>query len=197
MVLSNNLSILKTIKMRIDHIAYRVKDRHEAAKFFINCFGYRIPADLPDGFQIEFEDKSVADCLVLLPSEQITGSMPWMTELYFAGEFSSYHMAPEIFLSDGTDDSIVGKWVSERNNIGGIHHIAYHVDDVEKTMREWQHKGFAEFASENPLSCPGLVQVFTKPSAITGIIYEFITREDQGFCKDNVKLLMESTRGFS
>ena len=64
-------------------------------------------------------------------------------------------------------------------------------------MREWENKGFAEFTSKDPLKCPGLVQVFTKPSILTGIIYEFITREDQGFCKDNVKMLMESTRGFS
>ena len=36
------------------------------------------------------------------------------------------------------------------------------------------HKGFAEFASEEPLTCPGLTQVFTKPLEITGVIYEFI-----------------------
>lgn len=182
--------------MRIDHIAYRVRNRFETAEFFIKCFGYRLAEDLPDGFQIKFEDESTADCLVLLPSEQLTGSMPWMTELYYGGEFTSYHMAPEIFISDGTDDSIVGKWVMERNGVGGIHHIAYQVDDVEKTMCEWQQKGFAEFATKDPLKCPGLVQVFTKPSVLTGVIYEFITREDHGFCKDNVKLLMESTKGF-
>ena len=84
----------------------------------------------------------------------------------------------------------------DRNGVGGIHHIAYQVDDVEKTMKEWQQKGFAEFATTDPLKCPGLVQVFTKPSLLTGVIYEFITREDHGFCKDNVKSLMESTKGF-
>ena len=182
--------------MRIDHIAYRVKDRFETAEFIMKCFGYRLAEDLPDGFQIKFDDNSVADCLVLLPTEQVTGTMPWMTELYFGGEFSSYHMAPEIFISDGTVDSIVGKWVMDRNGVGGIHHIAYQVDDVEKTMKEWQQKGFAEFATTDPLKCPGLVQVFTKPSLLTGVIYEFITREDHGFCKDNVKSLMESTKGF-
>jgi catechol 2,3-dioxygenase-like lactoylglutathione lyase family enzyme len=183
--------------MRIDHIAYRVKDRYQTAEFFMRCFGYRLAEDLPNGFQIQFEDNSIADCLVLLPSEQVTGSLPWMTECYFGGEISTYHMAPEIFISDGTEDSIVGKWVMERGNVGGIHHIAYHVDDVMKTMSEWERKGFAEFATNEPLSCPGLVQVFTKPSQLTGIIYEFITREDHGFCKDNVKKLMESTKNFS
>jgi len=182
--------------MRIDHIAYRSKDRFKTADFFIKCFGYRIAEDLPVGFQIQFEDGSTADCLVLLPPEQIGGKMPWMTEMYFAGEFVHFHMAPEIFISDGTPDSIVGKWVAERGGIGGIHHIAYQVDDVVKTMEEWTEKGYAEFASEQPLTCPGLVQVFTKPSELTGIIYEFITREEHGFCKENVKNLMESTKGF-
>lgn len=183
--------------MRIDHIAYRVKNRYVSAEFFIKCFGYRLAEDLQDGFQIEFDDHSTADCLVLLPPEQLKGQMPWMTELFHAGDFSFYHMAPEIFISDGTDDSIVGKWVKERGNVGGIHHIAYQVDDVEQTMKLWKESGYAEFASAEPLRCPGLVQVFSKPSQLTGIIYEFITRENHGFCKDNVKMLMESTKNFS
>lgn len=182
--------------MRVDHIAYRVKDRFKTAEFFTKCFGYTIAKDLPDGFKINFDDGSSADCLVLLPPEQLNGNMPWMTELYFAGDFTKYHMAPEIFISDGTGDSIVGQWVNDRNGIGGIHHIAYQVDNVEKTMEEWIEKGFAEFTSAKPLTCPGLVQVFTKPSQLTGVIYEFITREEHGFCKENVKSLMESTKGF-
>ena len=62
-------------------------------------------------------------------------------------------------------------------------------------MDKWKSKGFAEFASEEPLKCPGLTQVFTKPMKLTGIIYEFIEREAQGFCADNVKDLMNSTKG--
>ena len=62
-------------------------------------------------------------------------------------------------------------------------------------MKEWQEKGYAEFTTQEPLMCPGLVQCFTKPSMITGIIYEFIERETVGFCKENVKDLMNSTKG--
>ena len=88
----------------------------------------------------------------------------------------------------------MGKWVARRDGIGGIHHIAYQVENVEKTMKEWQDKGYAEFASTKPLTCPGLVQVFTKPSELTGVIYEFIERGEHGFCVANVKDLMESTK---
>ena len=34
-----------------------------------------------------------------------------------------------------------------------------------------------------------------KPSELTGVIFEFIERGAYGFCKENVKALMESTKG--
>jgi catechol 2,3-dioxygenase-like lactoylglutathione lyase family enzyme len=179
--------------MRLDHIAYRVKDRFKTAHFFIKAFGYRIAEDLPDGFDIQFEDGSYAKCLVLLPPEQLNNN-PWLTETYFGGELINYYMAPEIFISDGSQGSIVEKWVEERGNIGGIHHLAYQVDSVEDKMNELKELGYVEFTTDEPLRCPGLVQVFTKPSELTGIIYEFITREKEGFCRENVKNLMNSTK---
>ena len=179
--------------MRLDHIAYRVKDRFKTAHFFIKAFGYRIAEDLPDGFDIQFEDGSYAKCLVLLPPEQLNNN-PWLTETYFGGELINYYMAPEIFISDGSQGSIVEKWVEERSNIGGIHHLAYQVDSVEDKMNELKELGYVEFTTDEPLRCPGLVQVFTKPSELTGIIYEFITREKEGFCRENVKNLMNSTK---
>lgn len=100
-------------------------------------------------------------------------------------------MAPEIFVSDGNSGSIVGRWVQERGP--GIHHMAYQVDDVEATMKEWKEKGYAEFSSEKPMTCPGLTQVFTKPSELTGVVFELIKREGFGFCKENVKQLMISS----
>ena len=60
-------------------------------------------------------------------------------------------------------------------------------------MKEWVSMGI-EFLSDKPLTCPGLVQVFTKPHPVTGMIYELIERTDKGFCKDNVKDLMNSTK---
>lgn len=108
---------------------------------------------------------------------------------------AQYHMAPEIFVSDGTPDSVVGQWVEARSGVGGIHHMAYQVKSVEETMKHWCDKGYAEFTTDKPLTCPGLTQCFTKPSELTGVIYEFIEREGQGFCKENVKSLMESTKG--
>jgi catechol 2,3-dioxygenase-like lactoylglutathione lyase family enzyme len=174
--------------MRLDHIAYRTGDRWKTANFFIEAFGYHLQTE----FDIKFPDESTAKCIALEPPEKpLNQVVPW-TWLAMA----EYHLAPEIFISDGTPDSIVGQWVLARGGIGGVHHMAYMVESVEKTMEEWKSKGYAEFASDKPLTCPGLTQVFTKPSELTGVIYEFIERGAQGFCKENVQQLMESTKGF-
>ncbi len=191
--------------MRLDHIAYRVKDRYKTAKFLKEALGYTVGTE----FQIKFDDGSKADCLALVPPEKrMKRPSDWVQESDFCHE--KYiegvtdhlgveskivtHAPCEIFVSDGPKGSIVGDWVEERGGVGGIHHIAYQVADVEATMKEWKNKGYAEFYSEEPMTCPGLVQVFTKPSELTGVIYELIKRDGDGFCETNVKGLMQSTR---
>ena len=185
--------------MRLDHIAYRVKDRKKSANFFKDAFGYSVGTE----FYIDFDDGSKADCMALIPPEERHPlTEEWDVLLADRPEeegeidFHSYHAPPEIFVSDGSEGSIVGDWVAERGNIGGIHHIAYQVEDVGAVMEEWKEKGYAEFYSEEPIVCedPNLTQVFTKPSELTGVIYEFINREGAGFCKDSVKELMQSTK---
>ena len=182
--------------MRLDHIAYRVKDRYKTAKFFDDSLGYTIGTE----FQIEFDDNSKADCMALVPPEnRVPDTNLWKLQTHLSfNEIETeseveYHAPAEIFVSDGPRGSIVGDWVTARGGIGGIHHIAYQCDSVESTMKEWKEAGYAEFLSDEPMTCPGLVQVFTKPSELTGVIYELISREGDGFCEDNVKNLMLST----
>ena len=182
--------------MRLDHIAYRVKDRYKTFDFLKKAFGY----ELGTSFEIKFDDGSHADCLALIPPEVRHSDTKLWT--YFSLQAaapapikSEYHAPPEIFVSDGGAGSIVGDWVAERGGVGGIHHIAYQVENVEVVMNEWKEKGYAEFYTEEPITCkdPDLTQIFTKPSELTGVIYEFITREGVGFCKDSVKKLMQSS----
>ena len=150
--------------MRLDHIAYRVQNRQKAIEFLKKCLGYDIAPDLKEGFDIQFEDGAIAKCFVLVPPE----SESTCRARTFTGMFGiEAHAAPEIFVSEGSDNSIVAEWVEK--NGPGIHHLAYEVDSVEETMRKWSIDG-VEFMSEKPLICPGLVQVFTKPHPITGVI---------------------------
>lgn len=177
---------------RLDHIAYRVADRDRTARFFIEAFGYRRQTE----FSISFDDGSTAQCIALEPPEKMKDDVPWtaLVPLAELGVEQTYHLPPEIFVSEGGPDSIVGRWVAERGGVGGIHHLAYQVESVAETMRVWREKGYAEFTTDRPLTCPDLTQVFTRPSALTGVIYEFIERGKHGFCQENVKDLMQSTQ---
>ena len=191
--------------MRLDHIAYRVKDRGKTAKFFNSCLGYEIGEE----FSLEFDDGSTAQCIAMAPPESrpenveewdvLLADCPDGVVPEDGAAFNSYHCPPEIFVSDGPKGSIVGDWVEERGGVGGIHHIAYQVENVELVMKDWRDKTYAEFYSDEPLVCEEthLIQVFTKPSELTGIIYELIRRgtNNKGFCEKNVKALMESTKG--
>ena len=154
--------------MRLDHIAYRVKDRYKTYDFFRKAFGYSVGTE----FQIKFDDDTTADCLVLIPSEdRPLDTSEWdvmladrPTEPFDEEvEFHSYHSPAEIFVSDGSVGSIVGDWVAERGGVGGVHHIAYQVDDVAGTMNKGKEEGYAEFYSDEPIFCenPKLIQVFT------------------------------------
>ena len=180
--------------MRLDHIAYRVRDRYKTADFLEKCLGYKIGTE----FQIGFDDGSKAECLALVPPEaRHPDTNLWKQILPHPAPIGGpiecvLHAPPEIFISDGPEGSIVGDWVKE--NGPGVHHMAYQVSDVEKVMSLWKERGYAEFLSEKPLTCPGLEQVFTKPSELTGVIYELISRTGKGFCEVNVKGLMESTK---
>ena len=192
--------------MRLDHIAYRAKDRRKTAQFFQDCLGYTIGTE----FDLKFDDGTTTDCIALAPPEvrhPETNNWTYRTLMgtHLAGPgdpvysvHCEFHAPPEIFVSDGPKGSIVGDWVEERGGIGGVHHIAYQVEDVLATMQEWKEKGYAEFYSEEPLVCEetNLVQVFSRPSELTGIIYELIKRgkDNKGFCEVNVKGLMESTK---
>jgi catechol 2,3-dioxygenase-like lactoylglutathione lyase family enzyme len=180
--------------MRLDHIAYRVANRDDTVKFFMDAFGYTFQAEFDILFNDSGTDKAL--CIALEPPEKIAGApfsalMP--LPLATGTEPVTLHMAPEIFVSQGTPGSIVFEWVKARAGVGGIHHLAYEVADVEAKRQEWIARGWGDFTSDKAFHCDDLTQIFTKPHQLTGVIYEFITRKGQGFCKDNVKELMKST----
>jgi len=161
--------------MKLDHVAFRVRDRHKTVAFIKRALGYEVGSE----FDINFDDGSTAECFTLVG--------PMLSEVMV-------REGPEIFVSDGSPDSIVGKWVEERNG-GGVHHFAYKVTDIEEAHKEWKENGI-EFLSEDIIDCPedDLKQIFTKPlDELGGVIIELIQRGHKGFCQHSVKQLMEST----
>jgi catechol 2,3-dioxygenase-like lactoylglutathione lyase family enzyme len=115
--------------MRLDHISYRVEDRDKTAQFLIDAFNYRVS----DEFKIEFEDGTEAKCYAMEPPERFVAINAFVA--YGMFETEEYHSPPEIFVSEGSEGSIVKKWVDDRGGVGGIHHMAYQVDNVEEIMK--------------------------------------------------------------
>lgn len=153
----------------LDHFAYRVKDKEEAAEFLSVFLGYTIVKT----FEITLED----------------GSMVNSIALKCEGE-------PDIFVSSGPPGSVIANWVDSHGG-GGIHHMAYAVKSVKDSMKFWREEYGMDFTTKEPIVGEYLTQAFTKPILSTGIIYELIEREEGvlGFEPANVKKLMESTEG--
>lgn len=185
--------------MRLDHIAHRVKNKEETRKFFEECLGYK----LLDTFDLKFDDGTTCECYAMAPPEQYQ-DMPTnyrygvfehdrTTGLEKYIETHEFHLAPQVFISQGEPGSIVSRWVEKNGN--GIHHLAYEVDNINDVMAHWELFGI-KFLSE-PLVCDDgtLVQVFTEPDPYTGMTYELIQRMGSNFCRESVKALMESTDG--
>ena len=180
---------------RIDHLAFRTLNRKKCIDFFCQVLEYKVQAN----FDIYFNEEKteVAECSALEPTNK-SPDAPWMTQVAIPGGTQQYVIPPEIFVSEGTPGSIVYEWAKARGG-SGLHHIALQVPEdstVEKEMEKWIKQGWAEsFSTQQPIKCDGLSQAFTRPSEITGVIFELIQRDKHGFCKDSVKELMESTRG--
>jgi 4-hydroxyphenylpyruvate dioxygenase-like putative hemolysin len=157
--------------MRLDHIAYRVPNRDETVEHLNKMFGYHVAEE----FTIDFDDGSKAECKALI-----------------------FSPLPEVFVSEGSPGSIVEKWIQNTpNGQGGIHHLAYKVDDIDPIVKQWKDRGI-EFLTEDVVDCPDddLRQIFTKPQPLLGgVIIELIERGDKGFCQNSVKNLMEATEG--
>jgi hypothetical protein len=163
----------------------------------VEALGYKVAEEFPIPF--DDEGKDIAMCSVLEPGNRVvTDALPWKVMVPFQGQRQEYVLAGEIFVSEGTKGSIVYDW-AERRGGGGLHHIALQIDDgmtVQGEMEKWLANGWAEeFSSKEPIVCEELVQVFTKPSKLTGVVFELIDRKKHGFCRSSVKDLMLSTKG--
>jgi 4-hydroxyphenylpyruvate dioxygenase-like putative hemolysin len=198
--------------------------RDVVSKFLCDVFGYHIQGE-PFKIFFDDEQKDFALSVALEPPTNHLGSKmavpeartlirQWFTSFHSVqtmDKLVEYWRPPEFFISEGTPPpariwkdlftftkpkgNIVYEWVKSRGGVGGVHHMAYEVDDVEKTMKEWTDKGYAQFSTDKPVTCPGITQVFTKPNP-SGVIFELIKREGNvGFCASNVKKLMIATKG--
>lgn len=168
--------------MRLDHIAYRVLEKNSARKFFEDQLGYYLLN--------EFEPMPGVSCFALGPAAQ----KRYMNNRTLHPPFSlGFHDLPcEIFISEGEPGTVVREWVE--NTGGGVHHMAYNVEDVQETIDAWVG---VDFLTPKAIEDKGITQAFTKPiTEIGGVIIELISRKPGvNFSSKNVKKLMQSTDG--
>lgn len=152
--------------MRLDHIHYRVKNRKNTSEFFSKIFGYKIK-------------KELKNCILLEPPEKPISNMHLLINQYVGPidgrdidetKFAQFHCPPEIFVSDGLYGSVIDNWVSKRGGIGGIHRMAYQVENLEKFIQEHKNNKYIKFKKYFSN------KVITTTNKLTGIIYEFIQR---------------------
>lgn len=146
--------------LAIDHIALAVQDLEAAIHLFRDVLGFKLMKEL-----------------------HVQGKKTGMR----SAEFDSNGI--RFVLCSGTEpESQVSQLVI--NHGVGVAHIAFAVDDVEKSTNELKRRGLT--FDTNVISGPGLTQAFSSRSTITGLSIELIKREEtEGFLESNVQELFE------
>ncbi len=109
--------------------------------------------------------QTLADAFGLEPefSEEIKDQMVKVLG-YHVGESTVEYLAPS------SDDSPIAKFIEKKGS--GIHHIAYRVDDLQKTLNRLKQKGF-RLIDESPRDgAEGKQIAFIHPKSSNGILIE-------------------------
>lgn len=64
-----------------------------------------------------------------------------------------------------------------RNGKGGLHHIAFEVEDVEKARREFEEKGLNMLEEEAVPGVGGIIVNFLRPRFGFGVLVEFVQQK--------------------
>jgi methylmalonyl-CoA/ethylmalonyl-CoA epimerase len=75
-------------------------------------------------------------------------------------------------MSPTRDDSPVGKFVAKRGP--GLHHVAYAVSDIEKSVAEAREAGLELIDAEPRMGMHGSRIAFVHPKSVGGVLTEFV-----------------------
>ena len=65
------------------------------------------------------------------------------------------------------------------NGRGGIHHIAFEVDDVEAVRQEFENRGLEMLEEKAVDGAGGIIVNFLRPRFAEGILVEFVERKEK------------------
>ena len=116
--------------------------------------------------------KSLADASVLY--EKLLGVGAHKTELveteYVITRFFRTGESKIELLEASSDDSPIAKFIAKRGE--GIHHIAFHVDDIEKEMERLKSAGFTLINEQPKHGADNKLVCFVHPKDTNGTLIE-------------------------
>jgi len=75
-----------------------------------------------------------------------------------------------------SEDSPVGRFLAERGE--GLHHVAFHVDDISGAMESLKAKGVLLASDDLEIGAGGRLYFFIQPSSAAGVLVEI--------CQDSI-----------
>lgn len=96
-------------------------------------------------------------------------------------EYVDAYQAYCLFTKTGPNESPIefvvptgGVLMDYNNGKGGLHHIAYEVDDVEKTRQEFEAMGLSMLEEKAVPGAGGIIVNFLRPRSGEGILTEYV-----------------------
>ena len=129
--------------MQIDHIGIAVNSLEEGAKFYADGLGLE-----------KLETEVVEDQQVRVLKLDIDGVHIELLEPLVENE------------------GPIGKFIEKNGGRGGIHHIAYRVDDVVKMSEHMQNLGYKTLYDAPKTGAGGLKIMFLHPKGTGGVLTE-------------------------
>ncbi len=71
----------------------------------------------------------------------------------------------------------IAKFINSRGN--AIHHIAYSVNDIEKTIKEYSELGYRMIGDKPRIGAEGKPIIFMHPKSSDGILMEFVEDKEE------------------
>ncbi len=129
--------------MQIDHIGIAVTSLEEGAKFYADGLGLE-----------KLETEVVEEQKVRVLKLEITG----------------VHI--ELLEPLTENEGPIGKFIEKNGGRGGIHHIAYRVDDVVQMTEHMKSLGYKALYDEPRIGAGGLKIMFLHPKGTGGVLTE-------------------------
>ena len=79
-------------------------------------------------------------------------------------------------LASTSEDGVIAKYIEKRGE--GIHHIAFHVDDIYAEMQRLKEAGFTLLQDQPKKGADGKLVCFVHPKGTQGVLVELCMDED-------------------